>query len=306
MMQWSCSGVGGARDAAATGCSGSGTAHYAVVAQRRRRRARLLHGVGGHDAEDDRYAGVRRRAEHAARGRADDRIKVRRRTAHLPRQWTASVEASKLLKILHSTVALVLGGSASCGAGWGTWRHGRLPEPTRMQNSCTVLYQAHHTVRPAVPGRVSGTQLGFASTSAVRFLRFSASGGGGRARGRTTAPTVITASYLPLLAMLLATTASSKLPGTHATCICRLTHLKASSSAPHPPCENSSDAVLCCTARPVTVNLAAPKTVCACHFPQCFHSEEQAPVAKGAARRPPRAACRAARSPPARPPAAAW
>lgn len=34
----------------------------------------------------------------------------------------------------------------------------------------------------------------------------------------TTAPTVMTASYWPLFAMALATSGSSKLPGTHATC----------------------------------------------------------------------------------------
>ncbi len=37
-------------------------------------------------------------------------------------------------------------------------------------------------------------------------------------RGRTTAPTVMTASYFPLFAMALAISGSSKLPGTQATC----------------------------------------------------------------------------------------
>ena len=36
----------------------------------------------------------------------------------------------------------------------------------------------------------------------------------------TTAPTVMTASKLPLLAIALATTGISKLPGTQATCMC--------------------------------------------------------------------------------------
>ena len=43
----------------------------------------LLHGVGGHDTEDDRDSRVQASAQHAARGRADDSIKVRRGPSHL-------------------------------------------------------------------------------------------------------------------------------------------------------------------------------------------------------------------------------
>ena len=47
----------------------------------------------------------------------------------------------------------------------------------------------------------------------------------------TTAPTVMTASKLPLLAIALATTGISKLPGTQATCM--MSHVSRATSGQH-------------------------------------------------------------------------
>ncbi len=43
----------------------------------------LLHGVCGHDTEDDGNAAVQSRIEHSASGTAHDCIEVRRRAPHL-------------------------------------------------------------------------------------------------------------------------------------------------------------------------------------------------------------------------------
>ena len=58
----------------------------------------LLHGVGGHDAEDDGDSRVQARAQHAAGGRTDNGVKVRRGAPHLRAvhdQWTEQLQAEE-------------------------------------------------------------------------------------------------------------------------------------------------------------------------------------------------------------------
>lgn len=151
-------------------------------------RHNLLHGVAGEHAKHGGHAGVDARVEHAAGGRAHHGVVVRRRAAHLRRaRATRRVggcrRGAACLPPPPLTPAPAKGprpSPAICSACWPPSNRGRAGRSIRRRR---------------------GARQG------VRALA-----------GPTTTPMQMTASNLPLLAMALATTGSSKLPGTQHTC----------------------------------------------------------------------------------------
>lgn len=154
-----------------------------------RRFPHLLHGVACQHTKHDRHARVSRGVEHARGGAAHHGVIMRGGAAHLRQTMAAALSTAAVEAQAGRSVDSKLPGRGTAARGEGCGMAARRPG--------TAVASGHGT--PA--GGRWATPCGLRASRAL-----------------TTTPMQTTASYLPLLAMALATTGSSKLPGTQATC----------------------------------------------------------------------------------------